>query len=559
MLRRPWTLLQRAFLALVVSIARWRGGRQRLLRLHLAGPLNEDPSAPRWRALLGGPPGEDYFAILGVLRAASRDPDLEGVLVTVDRISAGWARIQGLRRALASLRESGKEVWVHLTHAGIPEYYLASVAQKVVLTPAGTLDVAGLGAEATFFLGTLEKLGVRAEVVQMGRYKSAGEPFTRRDMSPEHREMIESLIDDLYGQISTAVASARQLESGAVRDLLGRGPYVAREAEAAGLIDEVAYLDEIEERLRAGHEQAKLTEGPTYAARRLRELRLQALRAPHPPIAVVQVSGPIKTGENPPGGRAAAGATTLCKELDALAEDRNVSAVVLRVDSPGGSGLASDLIWRSAVRLRRAKPLVVSLGDVAASGGYYIAAAGAPVIAEAGTITGSIGVLAGKATLAGLYEHLGVTKDVVHRGDHAAIHSDYLPLGESERGRIRAEARAFYDDFLEKVASGRGLSVEAVAAVAEGRVWTGQQACARGLVDRIGGLEEAIDEAKVLAGIGRDVPVPIVRLPRGRRAGLLALLRRLPVGAPLGAVSPWLGLSLRERVWAVMPFQLRFF
>jgi protease-4 len=558
MLHRLGNVGIRTWLALVTAAARLRGGRPpRLLRLRLGGELAEESALSRLRSYLG-PRGEDYLALLGLLGWARRDPELRCVLVSVDRLRSGLARVQGLRRSLAALRDAGKQVWVHLTHAGVQEYYLASAAERVLLTPAGVLDVAGLSAEATFFLGTLEKLGVRAEVIQVGRYKSAGEPFTRREMSPAHREMIESLVDDLYSQISEDIAGARSLTPETARDLLGSGPYVAREALAAGLVDGIAYLDEVEKQLSEAHGGVALTDQAAYARWRGRQIRLDALRADHPPIAVVHVSGPIKTGENAPAPARASGAETLCRELDALERRTRLAAVVLRINSPGGSGLASDLIWRSVMRLRQKTPVVVSLGDVAASGGYYVAAAGAPVVAEPGTITGSIGVLAGKATLQGLYGRLGVTKDIIQRGEHAAIHSDYLPLSRNERARIEVEAQAFYDDFVSKVAEGRQLSRESVAAVAEGRVWTGKQAQARGLVDQLGGLDDALAAAKAVAGIPRDTPVAIERLPRPRRPRLLSLLQLLPAGGRLEAFSPWLAISLRERVWAVVPFHLRF-
>jgi protease-4 len=236
-----------------------------------------------------------------------------------------------------------------------------------------------------------------------------------------------------------------------------------------------------------------------------------------------------------------------------------VASVVVRIASPGGSGLASDLIWRAVGRLRARKPVVVSLGDVAASGGYYIAAAGAPVFAQPGTITGSIGVIAGKANLFALYQKVGITKELVSRGQHAALYSDYFPLGPAERERLETEARGFYDDFLDKVAAGRRLARDAVAQVAEGRVWTGRQALAHGLVDQMGGLDEAIAEAKALAGIPRTDPVPVMRLPRPPRLWRLPL-HLLSGGSRLEAPwRPWLSVLRRDRIWALLPFHLRFF
>jgi protease IV len=558
MLRNLRNAGARAWLALVEAWARLRRrGPYRVLHLRIAGELDEEASPGRLRALLGRK-SDDYFALISLLHWAREDPDLRAVLVSIDTLSAGWARIQGLRRALLALRASGKTVWVHLTHAGVPEYFLACAGEKVFLTSAGLLDLAGLSAETTFFLGTLEKLGVRAEVVQVGQYKAAGEPFTRKEMSASHREMVETLVDDLYGQLAQGVAEGRGLALEDARALLGRGPFVAREAVEQKLIDEVAYLDEIEKRLSGAHEETPLTDRPTYAGHRGRQVRREALRAKQKAIAVVYIAGAIKSGENAPGN-VGAGSETICRELERLEKRDDVAAVVLRINSPGGSGLASDLIWRAVKLLRASKPVVISLGDVAASGGYYIAAAGAPVLAEAGTITGSIGVIAGKATLQGLYAQLGISKDIVSRGENASIHSDYLPLGQGGRARLESEARAFYDNFLAKVAEGRQLAIEKVATVAEGRVWTGQQALAHGLVDQIGGLLDALAEAKVLAGIGRDTPVALERLPRPRRAWGLSLLQHLPLSERLEALSPWLAVARSERVWALMPFELRFF
>jgi len=297
-----------------------------------------------------------------------------------------------------------------------------------------------------------------------------------------------------------------------------------------------------------------------YATRRGRTVRRAVLREARTTIGLLHITGTVKMGDSVPGsdGASATGVTAATHDLTELRDRPDVGAIVIRVASPGGSGLASDLLWREIARTRECKPVVVSFGDVAASGGYYVGVAGSAVIADAGTITGSIGVLAGKAILRGLYDRLGVTKELITRGKHAALYSDYVPLGDEERRLLYREAEVFYDTFLDKVAAGRHLSREEVAAVAEGRVWTGRQALAHGLVDQLGGLEHALDEAKVLAGMPRTAIVAIARFPKARRWWKLSFNLAAP-RAEIAAAWPWLRGLNSERVWALLPFRFRFF
>jgi len=292
-------------------------------------------------------------------------------------------------------------------------------------------------------------------------------------------------------------------------------------------------------------------------------MRLEGLRRSRDAFALLYIRGTIKPGDSIPGaeGIGATGATTVASALEQVRKRTDIAALIVRVASPGGSVLGSDLIWREVMRTRESKPVVVSCGDVAASGGYYVAMAGTPVLAEAGTITGSIGVVAGKANLRGLYERLGVGKELISRGRHAALYSDYVPLDDENRARIHAQADACYRDFVGKVATARGLSAEAVAAVAEGRVWTGRQALAHGLIDELGGFEEAFAAAKRAAGLAADEVVTVERFPKPRRLWKLSLDLN-PAQGVLGELLPGLAslrFLLRERVWAVLPFQFRFF
>jgi protease-4 len=562
------TVRQRAILVfiwlseLVLTLA----GRRRpygILSIDLSGELAEEGNEQQLLGILRRP-ATDYFSLISLLRWAREDSHLSAVILRCEDFQASWARVQGIRRAIERLRAAGKRVWVHLDAGGVLEYYLASAAERISLPPSGRLDVTGLSSEAVFLLGALEKVGIKADLVQMGRYKSAAEIFTRRDMSPAHREMIESLVDDLYGQLIDGVAAGRGLDPAAVRETFDGGPFLVREATAARLIDHEAYYDEVEAELVEACGGAAVLDRQAYGRRRGREIQRQVLRHPHRTLALVHVSGTIKSGESIPGpdGASAVGSTAVAAALKEVRERDDVRGVILRVASPGGSGLASDLMWREIVRTREKKPVVVSCGDLAASGGYYVAVAGGPILAEPGTITGSIGVVAGKANLRQLYDRVGVTKELVTRGRNAKIHSDYEPLGEQERERIQAEASSFYGLFLDRVATARHLSVEAVASAAEGRVWTGRQAWTRGLIDELGGLEEALDAAKKMAGLPVTEPVAVERFPRPRRLWKLSFDLNLPsqrVASDLLASLPALRFLLRERVWTILPFHLRFF
>lgn len=561
-----WSIARRRALRAFFWVYEWvlrRLGRRppyNVLSLEIEGELSEDGQdspIPPW---IKRPP-TDYLSLIGLLRWAREDDQVRAVLIRCGHLEVSWGRIQGLRRSLRALREAGKTVWVHLDGGGFPEYYLASAADRISVTPAGTLEVVGLAAESMFFLDALETLGVRAEVVQVGAYKSAGESFTRREMSAEQREMMESIIDDLFGQLVEDIALARKLDPTDVRGAIDCGPFLAREALEKRLIDAVEYDDQAEAALKEAIADAALIEEGDYSARRGRQIRLELLRGTPRRMAVVHVTGTIKMHEGASvigRGRGAA-ASTLKKCLKEIRERDEIEAVVLRISSPGGSGLASDLIWRELVLTAEQKPLLVSFGDVAASGGYYVAVAGKKVFAEPGSLTGSIGVIAGKADLRGLYDKVGVRKDIVSRGRHAALYSDYAPLGDGERQRIRDEAGAFYEDFLAKVAAGRSMSRDETDAIAQGRVWTGRQAWSRGLVDELGGFEEAFDDAKGIMGLAPSAPVLVERFPKPVSFWRTALGRRLGGQSRLNAVAdflrdvPFVG---RDRVWARLPFDL---
>jgi protease-4 len=537
-------------------VARLCGRRQpyNVLRLDLSGSLSEDNS-PSLAALWRGAE-LDLLSLISLLRWVREDAQLRAVVLTVADLDVGWGRLQEVRRALLAVRRAGKQVWVHLTEADTREYYLASAADTIMLVPAGHLAVTGIAAETFFFKGALDKLGVQAQVQQAGQYKAAGEPFTRESMSGPHREMIEGLVDDLYGQVVDGIAVARSKSKTEVQQLIDQGLFLAREALAAGLVDHVGYEDELLGMLEAKLGTLQFIDAGPYRHRRTRELSRQLLKGEPRKIALVTVGGPIKQGEtlDSPEGPRAVGARSFTRNLKLVREDPTVAAVVLRVASPGGSGVASDLMWRELLRTREQKPLIVSMGDVAASGGYYLALAGEKVFAEEGTITGSIGVIAGKAVLRDFYTSLGVGKELIFRGQRAALFSDYLAFAPAERERLDFEIQAFYQDFVEKVARCRSLSTEAVEPSAQGRVWSGRQAWTRGLVDEMGGIAEALAEAKRRIGLPPEQPVFVERIPKPPSLWRLPALLRL---LPRTRTESW--WWTRERIWAIFPISLRFF
>ena len=570
----PFTFVQgiargslRVFLWSADSFARItrRAPEYNTLRLDLteAPPEEQDTSL---RSLLH-PQGPDLLSVLSLLRWAREDDQLQAVILSFSDFDIGWARLQSLRRSLLSLRQAGKQVWVYLAEGGMRAYYLASAADTIVMAPAGHLAVTGLAAEAMFFKGALDKLGIEAQVTQAGQYKAAGEPFTRESMSPAHREMMNTLLDDLYDQLVGDIAHDRRKTKAAVRRLIDQGLFLAREAMSEGLVDHIGYEDELpallesrvnekrsEERSETRFE-TKFIDAADYQRRRGRTIRRKLLKGKVPTIALITVDGPIKYGEtnDRPESARAVGSTDFLEDLQHIDQRPDIAAVIVRISSPGGSGLGSDLIWHELRRLRTRLPLITSMGDVAASGGYYLAMAGDQVFAEEGTITGSIGVIAGKAVLQNLYTQLGIGKEILTRGKRAALLSDYQAFSPADCERMDLEIQAFYQDFLAKVAECRGLSVGSVELHAQGRVWSGRQAWARGLVDTLGGIEEAIAAVKERLALPVTAPIQIERFPKPSSLWRLPrLLRFLP---RTGSSDLW---WRRERVWAILPISVRF-
>jgi protease-4 len=494
------------------------------------GPWLDELPVPRlpW----AGEPAQSLLTLLQTLESAAADPRIEGVLLRISGPPIGWSRMLSLRRGVERLRAAGKPVAAWSESYDAASLVLASAASRVWLPESGSVVLVGLRLDAFYLRGLLERLDVAPEVVRIGSHKTAGERFTREGMSPEEREQLEALADDLYAEIVEGIARGRGLSPDEVRERIDAGPYHARAALEAGLVDGCCYPDEIEQQLAAlsapsprGRDGVQLTEGSAYHALRGGDPGWRPLLRGLPHIAYVVARGAIHRGASPRG--IACDRTRFL--LERVRKQDEVRGLVLRLDTPGGDGVASDLLWRAVSVVKRDKPVVVSMGDVVASGGYYVASAADSVYAENATLTGSIGVVGGKANLEGLYRRLGVGREAVERGARAGLLSEARGFTADERAALRGAMSALYSTFVQRVATGRGLEPAAVERAAQGRVWSGARARSLGLVDAIGGPLEALLEARRRAGLRDDERVVVDVWPRRPRLpGLASLLRLLP-------------------------------
>jgi len=455
--------------------------------------------------------------VLDGLRRAGADDKVRALVVKIGGRRIGLARVQELRSAIAGFRRSGKATvaWAETYGEfgpGNAAYYLATAFGRVWVQPSGDVGLTGLSLEQWFLRGTLDKLGLEYEVGKRHEYKNAADRFTEQGFTGPAREALEQLASSLTGQITEAVAERLAIPTAKARELIDNGPYVAGEALELGLVDALGYRDEVyhEVRKTAGADAHLLYLGRYHRSRVLAE---RARKLPEPAggmVALIYAAGPIRRGRSGRGplSGGAMGSDTVSAALRAAAADRRVRAIVLRVNSPGGSYVASDTIWREVVRVRRAgKPIVVSMGDVAASGGYYISMAADAIVAQPGTITGSIGVLTGKPVTASLLDRVGITTDSVTEGAHADMFTTTRPFSKEEWSKINSWLDRIYADFTGKVASGRNMTPEQVHEIARGRVWTGADAAAIGLVDHLGGLDDAVALARRKAGLPATAPL----------------------------------------------------
>jgi len=461
------------------------------------------------------------------------DDEIAGIVFKIENVSMGWATLQEIRNKLHELQETEKETIGYLESGGNAEYLLAAAMERVVLMPAGSLNLTGLRAEVLFYKGLLDKLDIEADMLAMGKYKSGVEPYMRDGMSDAFRESMTALLDDLYAQLLAHIAESRDgITAEEVSNLINSGPFTAEEAHQEQLVDALQYYDELLETLKTASpdEDVQVVKPDYERKRKVPDMNsfaglMQLLSMLNPPqrakstaenqIALIYADGPILPDiDQLFPSTSVIMPSTLKEAFEKARTDDTVRAVVLRIDSPGGSALASDLIWREVMLTQREKPVVVSMGDVAASGGYYIAMAAGTIVAHPSTLTGSIGVFGGKLNMMGFYNKIGLTKEIIAHGQNATLYSDYGGFTPTERERVEKMMKTVYKDFVSKAAEGRNKSFDEVDEIAQGRVWTGKQAKALGLVDEFGGLETALSIAKEQAGFADDEEVNLIVLPK---------------------------------------------
>jgi protease-4 len=487
-----------------------------VLALRVAGSLPDYSPDDPFKKFFGGP-DQSLTGLVMQFKKAKADNRIKAILLDINMSGVGWGKAEELRDAIIDFRSSGKPVYAYIEFGLNKEYYIATACDKIVVPPPGELFINGLAADVMFFRGSLDKLGIYPDIFQIGKYKSVGNTFTQKEMTDAHREYVNSLLDDLFNRYVETIAQTRHKTADEVRALIDNAPYDAFQAKDAGLIDEALYKDELLKQLKS---QLGYKETDTFVPVRATDYRDVSPESlglnKGERIAVIYATGDINSGrsENSPSGDQSIGSDTVAKALDDAAADKTIKAIVLRVDSPGGSGLASDIIWRAVEAANQKKPVVVSMSDVAASGGYYISASARKIIAQPSTITGSIGVVAGKPVVRGFYDWLGISNEYVLRGKTAGMFRETEKFTDEERVKFEEWIKTtYYRDFVPKVAKGRNKDSEYIDSIAQGRVWTGGQAKDRGLVDEFGGLDKAIEVAKQLANIPADKGVERVILP----------------------------------------------
>jgi protease IV len=514
-----------AFILLFVALVRFREkppvvAGNSVLVMRLSGDIPEKPPLELPSLLGGGGPGITVPGVWLNLRKAAADTNIRAVVVEPSGVSAGWAKLEEIRADLEQFRKSGKPVYAYLRAPSARDYYIALGADRIYLGPQEPLMLKGLRAEMLYFKNTLDKLGVSVEVEHAGQYKDFGDMFTRSSMSPETREVINSVVDGLYGSMVARIAAARKKTPEEVRAIIDRGPFTASKALAEGLVDELRFEDQL-----WGELKARLHGEPVRVP--LEQYARVPDAAGRDTIALVIGEGDILRGSPGDNGSDEASLTSygFNRLLETVASNSTVKGIIVRISSPGGESTASDELWRQMNLVSRKRPMVISMSDVAASGGYYMAMTGDPIVAYPETETGSIGVVFGKPNLRGLYEKLGVSKDAVQRGSNADIDSDYTPLTAAQRAKLKEGIDESYRDFVGKVAEARKRPFDEMERVSQGRVWLGSQARERGLVDELGGLDKALELVKKKANIPSGERVNVAVYP-GRRSLLDLLVRR---------------------------------
>lgn len=523
-----------------------------VLTLRVEGEVKSRPAQDELTELLAG----SRISVPDIIEALDRagsDPRITGLELRVGESTMGIAAIQEVRQKIREFNRKGKFSVAYLEFGTNRSYYLASACQTVILLPTSLLHVRGLMASTTFLRGTFDKLAVYPDFLHIGDYKNATNIYTEKKYTAAHREADQMLLEDIARQYFQGLAEARGIKLEEMQKVIARGPFTAQEAMANKLVDRTAYDDEVRDlvKQRNGGSETRLS---------LSEYLRRTERAGHTKLAVIYATGAIlpgRSGDSPLAGEVM-GSETIAEQFRRAREDSSIKAVILRVDSPGGVSFASEAIRRELLLTKRQKPVVVSMSDVAASGGYWIAMSANRIVAQPGTITGSIGIFAGKFNILGLYEKLGLTKDSITTTDNSTIDWPFQNFTPAQRESIMKYMRDVYGEFIKGVAEGRHMQVEAVDKVGQGHVWTGERAKQLGLVDELGGLDTAIGAAKTLAKIpaGEAVTLVILPAPKPLFEALRDLFGNASVMARGAALERWtrsVESLARIPVWTLLP------
>jgi protease IV len=513
--------------------------------------LNDKITEETRKSSIFGGNQRSFFSVIDALHKGADDPRIKELIVRFDGIKMDFASAQELRSAISTFRANNKKVTAFMSVAGNLDYYVASAADEIYMDPTGLLELKGLAINARFYKGTMDKLGIHAQFVHTGPHKTYGDAYSETTLTDAAREQIDWLLDDLYSQFVDGISTGRHILPEKVKAFIDDGPYSSQRAYKVGLVDGLKHFDEIVEDnpVKAFMSQVDLVSFYTIKDYNPRWSEPKK-------IAVVYANGSIVQGQN--GSSLIDGKTvgdeTLARTLKKLRYDNTIKAIVLRVNSPGGDVFASENIYRQLELLKGKKPLVVSMGGVAASGGYYISCPGDEIMASPGTITGSIGVVMGKMDLSQLYSKIGINNETVKRGQRADIRSTNRPATDDEMSLIDTMLWEFYDDFLNKVGTWRKLDVDSIDAIGQGRVWTGRQALQRGLVDTYGGLWEAVEQARQKAKIDPDDELQIESYP----IYPMSFLPSFGVPSLESQISELINESTRDGIYYKSPFELEF-
>ncbi|MGB9336782.1 MAG: signal peptide peptidase SppA [Candidatus Acidiferrales bacterium] len=503
-----------------------------VLVLDVSGEINEQRAMDIFSALGGEfiPVQHDF---VDALDTAKSDPHIDALVVKIGPLATGWGKLEEIRSHILAFRTSGKPSICYLGGDGIGnlEYYVASACDKIWLVPTAPVSIHGMMAEALFLRGTLDKLKIYPDYYHIAEYKTASNQLTEKKFTPAHREEVDSLLHGIYNQYLTETSQARNMDRAAFEKLVEQGPLSADDALNGKLVDRLAYWDQVQDFVR---EKTK-----DWNPVKLGRYRSQIKNDGGTKIAVVHATGLIVSGEsgNAPGGGAIMGSESVAADLRKAREDSSIKAIVLRVDSGGGSAVASEVIRREVVLAKGAKPVVVSMSDVAASGGYWIAMSANKIVADPNTITASIGVLGGKLNVSGLFSMLGLSTDSVATSENATIFSAQQNFTPAQQKLFQKSLQDVYSNFTKGVAEGRHMTVEAVDKIGKGRVWTGAQGKELGLVDELGDLDRAVEVARQLAGVPADRRVRIVRFPEEKTFLQMWLERQKEDSAQLSSIQ----------------------